>query len=361
MSLIKPDVLLKQFIISNVDDDKIEYRLFDQESSVEISKKQKKVTNIQKDFFLGNIDEEFQSKISKYYNNSSRKIFYGTVETDKIDLNKIGHWIIRNETNEEIVTITINIIEPDPPQIRSRISDVELHHDYSYDDLFSVTSSFGKEDKDVRLEVICDEPDVNIRKKLALISFDSIREVKLKAILSDKKTHLKHESEEYFRVIDPSKKIKRTIGKESFIKMPVSQADNLPTSIKIFVTELNELALNDKFSYTFVSSVRTLIELIVIDILNARKIPKKEYLSDNYELVVKDYDHFIQLITDDKDKQIIKSLTKSISSKTERESFLAFLNLSTHGSSRIVSKSEVMNKTSELAILLEYLNLLKSK
>ena len=360
MTLVRPDVLLKDFIKWKINNGKVEYTLFDRNFSVEIIKKQKKERNIEKRIYLGEIDESFRSEISKLDKNVSRKIFYGTVETDKIDLSKSGQWIIKDEMEDEIVTTTINIIEPDPPQIKVKISDVKLHHEYKYDDLFSVINSFGEEDKGVKLEIICDELDVNNQKSRGLITFDSIREVKLKANLVDKKTGLQHEIEAYFRVIDPSKEIKSTVHRQNFIKMPVSQALNLPIGIKAFVTELNELALNDKFSYTFVSSVRTLVELLVIDILNNRGILKEENLSSNYELVVKDYDYFVQLITDNKDKQTINSLIKSIGSRNERESFLAFLNLSTHGSNRIISKSEVMNKTREIGVLLEYLNALNS-
>ncbi|XUC76621.1 hypothetical protein IGI84_003075 [Enterococcus sp. DIV0008] len=360
MTLVKSDVLLKSHINTNINSDKIEYNLFGKSFSVEIIKKQKKKKDIERKFYLGEIDEEFQSGVIKLRSNAHRKIFYETAETDEINFNKCGQWIIKDEMEDEIVTTTINIIEPDPPQVKVKISDVKLHHEYKYDDLFTVINSFGEKDKGVKLDVICDESDVNNQKSRGLITFDSIREVKLNIILSDKKTSLKHEIEAYFRVIDPSKEIQSTFHKQDFIKMPVSQAHNLPTSIKAFVTELNELALNDNFSYTFVSSVRTLVELLVIDILNNRGIPKEENLSDNYELVVKDYAHFVQLITDNKDRQIISGLIKSIGSKAERDSFLAFLNLSTHGSSRIISKSEVMNKTRELTTLLEYLNALNS-
>lgn len=362
MSLIKTDVVLRKFINSSIENGRINYNLLGNDFSVEILKKQKKECDIQKEFFLGKIDEIFKANVSKSDNDSSRKIFYGDVEVKTIDWNKSGQWIIKDETEEEIVTTNINIIEPDPPQVKVKISNVELHRVYKYDDLFSVTNSFGDCDKGVALEVFtCDEADVNNQKSKGLITFDSIREVKLKASLLDKQTSLKHEIEAYFRVIDPSKEIESTVHEHNFIKMPISEGLYLPTSIKAFVTELNELALNEKYSYTFVSSVRTLVELIVIDILNSRNISKEENLSDNYELVIKDYGNFMSLISDNKDNQIIRSLIKSTGSRTERDSFLAFLNLSTHGSNRIISKSEVMNKTREISTLLEYLNALNLK
>lgn len=360
--LIKSDVLLKDFVSSEIIDGKIIYTLFGNQFPVEILKKQKEESNIHKEFFLGYIDEGFKQELNQGYPGFYRKIIYEGMDKKDIDWSQKGQWIVKDESENKIITTQINLLQPNPPQIIIKIRDVELHHIYKYDDLFTVINSFGEEDKGVRLDVDTrNETDVNNQTSKGLISFGTVREVEINAVLTDKKTKLKHEIAAYFRVNDPSKEIESIVQGKSFIKMPVSEGKNLPVSIRAFVTELNELAFNKNYSYTFVSSVRTLVELIVIDILNIKNIPKKDNLSENYELVVKDYSNFIQLINDDKDRQIVNNLIKSIRSKVERESFLAFLNLSTHGSSRIISKSEVMNKTREIVILLEYLNTLKSK
>ena len=52
------------------------------------------------------------------------------------------------------------------------------------------------------------------------------------------------------------------------------------------------------------------------------------------------------------DKRTLNSLRSTISSRDESESFLAFLNLSTHGGTRIITKVDVMKKTQELKLLL---------
>lgn len=361
ISLVNQNILLKDSITWNINNGKIEYNLFAQKLSVEILEKQKEKKIKSYKFYLGKVDKDFQSEIIKSPSNTSRIILYKEVETDKIDLSKSGQWVIKDEMEDKIIITKINMIEPDPPQITVKIDEVELHQPYKYDDLFTVINSFGEIDKGVELDITCDELNVNNQKNKGLITFDSIKEVKLEAALRDKKTNLKHNFDAYFRVMDSSKRIKTTVDDEAYIKMPVSDGSNLPPSIQAFVTELNRLAINDDYSYTFVSSVRTLVELLVIDIMNRREISKNDNLSNNYELVVKDYGNFSELITDQKDKQIITGLVRSIGSKDERESFLAFLNLSTHGSSRIISKSQVINKTRELMILLEYLNILCSK
>ena len=60
---------------------------------------------------------------------------------------------------------------------------------------------------------------------------------------------------------------------------------------------------------------------------------------------------------DDKDKQILLGIYKSIQSQSEVNAFIAFLNLSVHNGARIITKEDVKTKTQEIQLLLVLLHL----
>lgn len=357
--LIKEDLLLKEFIVYEQKESEIIYKLFENVKSIKIKRNKKETIEKSFELFLGQDPSEILEEINEI-TDGSYQIIFKSQELKGINWSIPGNWLIKTETDTQNISICISIIEPEQPKIDIKLKDVELHKIYSYDELFSVVNSFDEKDKGISFELeTYDNPNVNNQKRKGKLSFNTLDEAKITVSVTDKKTNLSHAIDAYFRVLDPSKVIERQTTKKDemdFIRMPVSNASNLPQSIKAFINELNELSKSDRFNYTFVSSVRTLVELCVMDILNIKQISKRESLSENYKIVIDQYNDFIGNIEDDKDRQILKNIVQSISSSEDRASFLAFLNLSTHGSSRVVSKSEVKIKTREIGALLEYLN-----
>ncbi|WP_207302302.1 ATP-binding protein [Gracilibacillus phocaeensis] len=357
-NFIKKGLILSDLINIELTKDKIIYKLFDNSSFIQIIPKQKKESKNTWTYYIGqNIDD-----VIVEFNNIIKNPQYISLDSEKKDYfnQKIpGEWTIRNEDDNQINITNIIVLQPEQPKISVKIQDIQLHRTYGYDELFSVVNSFGKEDQGIRFDLFTDnQPDINNQKRDGKISFGKVKEVTIKVKVTDKKTSLSHEIEAYFRVLDPSKEISHDYSQETFIRMPVSIANHLPQDIKAFIIELNKLSEDERYTYTFVSSVRTLIELCVIDILNLKEKEKKESLAQNYKLVLNFYDSFIEHITDKQEQQVIRNIYNSISSNEEIDSFLAFLNLSTHGSSRIIPKNAVKTKTREIGALLEFLNFL---
>lgn len=363
-SLLNENSILRTFVDCKTTEDKITYTLFGNKISVPIRKKEKMQIDAEFEIFVGQDKQEILEKICELSDEFDCIIFMEETEYDEIDWNTHGEWLLKKETDSQIIQVKLNIKQPEQPKITVVTTNVDLHRVYEYDELFVVENSFGKRDENIKFQIdTFDNPNVNMQKGKATISFDSLDDARISITIIDKTTRLSHSTDEYFRVNDPSKKIDEQFADttKEFIRMPVSESNNLPSSIVSFILELNSLAENREYSYTFVSSVRTLVELCTIDILNIKGVSKKETLSENYKLVTDSYSGFLDGIEDKKDKQIIKNIIQSVSSSQERESFLAFLNLSTHGSSRIISKSEVMLKTREIGALLEYLSFLSKR
>ncbi len=66
--------------------------------------------------------------------------------------------------------------------------------------------------------------------------------------------------------------------------------------------------------------------------------------------------NIIEMYTDPKDKQTMNGFYRVMNAPTEITGYISFLNLSTHGSTKMISKGEAINKVKELKFLLELLN-----
>lgn len=352
-SLLKQSFLLKKLVTYSISETEITYTLFDNKRTVKVIPKEKKRTQQKIELKLG---ESFKRSHLKNIHNINTKVTLDGHIQKEFDENKPGLWKITEETNDEIKEITITILSPQKPKVEQLITDLNIHQSYKYDELFSIINSFGERDKGVKPELIHDD-GADIVDSKGEITFSRVREAKLTVKVIDKTTKMEYLGEFYFRIINPTNKILDIAGdSDDFIGMPVSSSIYFSTSIREYIKELNLLYKEDDYKYTFVSSVRTLVELAVNDILDKKNISKHESLSENYKTVYKLYANFIEEIENIKDKQIIKNMFRTINTQREIEGFIAFLNLSTHGSARIITKKQVEVKNTEIRLLLEYLN-----
>lgn len=139
----------------------------------------------------------------------------------------------------------------------------------------------------------------------------------------------------------------------NLVSMPINKEVNFRSDVVSFIGEINRIFSTEDYSFVAVAAYRTLIEIVVNDILDNSKIGKTESLLQNYRKVIEEGKGLIDSSElDDADKRVLNSLRSTISSRDESESFLAFLNLSTHGGTRIITKVDVMKKTQEIKLLL---------
>lgn len=357
---IIPNFKLKDFIIFEKQRDKLKCTLFDKEILLDIIPKTKETINLglveswididDIDKKISNLNELIQAATDIYFN-----------EEKVSEFNKLqeGEWVISQETDTTVSSLKIILRKPAQPNIDVNKIDLLCNTDYDLDSIFTLYNSFG-----IAWDRI--EPDIKINgnntirydSRKGKIRFGRTGEQTITVSAKDKDTNLKYESDFTFRIKLPEEyEIKPEQLQQSLIRLPITVTPNFSSDIKVLINEINELFKTD-YSIIPVISYRTLIELTVNDILNNIGEEKKTDLSKNYNKVISIAEERIKNShLDDKDKQILLGIYKSIQSQSEVSAFVAFLNLSVHNGSRIITKEDLKTKTKEIKLLLELLHL----
>lgn len=358
--LLRRDVLIRDRISIEKSDTTIDYSfvgVFNQPMTINITPKTKEIFTEQYEFYVSEDPCYYIPDIQKRIEDATY-ISLNSESISEIDWEIPGELEIIQEDEGNKKVIKITILELRKPEVLQLNNIVELNQIYSLDNLFVMYNSYGVENSRIKPEIDThNQQDIIINMGSGTIKFGRISSnKKITFKVTDKDTGLFSESEFYFVVQESKNRIITKFSQSDYISLPISKGENLPHEILSFIEELNSLEKDDDYSYTFVSSVRTLVELCVLYLLDAVRIDKNENLSENYKKVLSNSPNIIEKFTDPKDKQIMNSFHKVMSSPDERIGYIAFLNLSTHGSTKMISKGEASNKVKELKFLLELLN-----
>ena len=357
---IRQDFKLKDFIIFGKQGDKLKCTLFDREVLLDIIPKVKEINDlgtveiwIGKDE-LNNETINLQDLIAE-----STEIRLNGYKVNEFNETQEGEWLIKKETDSTIISIKIILRNPTQPNIDVNKIDLLCNTDYDLDSIFTLYNSFGTAWERI-------EPDIKTNgnntirydNRKGKIRFGRTGEQTITVSARDKVTNLKYEGDFTFRIKSSEEyEIKPEQLQQSLIRLPIAGTPNFSSDIKVLINEINKLFKTD-YSIIPVISYRTLIELTVNDILNNIEEEKKTDLSKNYNKVISMAEDIIKdSHLDDKDKQILLSIYKSIQSQSEVNAFVAFLNLSVHNGSRIITKEDVKTKTQEIQLLLVLLHL----
>lgn len=351
---IIPNFKLKDFIIFEKQRNKLKCTLFDKEILLDIIPKTKETIN------LGIVESWIDiDDLGKEISNLNELIQVATdiyFNEEKVsEFNKLqeGEWVISQETDTAVSSLKIILRKPAQPKISQKENILKKGIDYKVDDLFNFINSFGEEDKGLLFEIDTkNNPTINFNK--GIISFGRLNENTISIKITDKKTRLIHEADFTFRVVEDNFYIAQPESSSSnLVSMPINKEVNFRSDVVSFIGEINRIFSTEEYSFVAVAAYRTLIEIVVNDILDNSKIGKTESLLQNYRKVIEEGKDLIDSSElDDADKRVLNSLRITISSRDESESFLAFLNLSTHGGTRIITKADVMKKTQEIKLLL---------
>ncbi|KXT63029.1 ATP-binding protein [Streptococcus sp. DD04] len=351
---IKPNFKLKDSIIFKKQGNKLKCTLFDEETLLDIIPKAKKTID------LGTVEswidiDDLNKKITNLNEliQVATDIYFNEEKVSEFNKLQEGEWLISQETDTTVSSLKIILRKPAQPKISQRENILKKGIDYKVDDLFTFTNSFGEEDKGLQFEIDTkNNPTINFNK--GIISFGRLNENTISIKITDKKTGLIHEADFTFRVVEDNFDISQLeSSNRNLVSMPINKEVNFRPDVVSFIGEINRIFNTDDYSFVAVAAYRTLIEIVVNDILDNSDRRKTESLLQNYRQVIEEGENSIDKSElDAKDKQTLKSLLKSIGSRDESESFLAFLNLSTHGGTRIITKVDVMKKTQEIKLLL---------
>ena len=351
---IKPNFKLKDSIIFKKQGNKLKCTLFDEETLLDIIPKAKKTID------LGTVEswidiDDLNKKIANLNEliQVATDIYFNEEKVSEFNKLQEGEWLISQETDTTISSLKIILRKPAQPKISQRKNILKKGIDYKVDDLFTFTNSFGEEDKGLHFEIDTkSNPTINFNK--GIISFGRLNENTISIKITDKKTGLIHEADFTFRVVEDNFYIAQPESSNSdLVSMPINKEVNFRSDVVSFIGEINRIFSTEDYSFVAVAAYRTLIEIVVNDILDNSKIGKTESLLQNYRKVIEEGKGLIDSSElDAADKRALNSLRSTISSRDESESFLAFLNLSTHGGTRIITKVDVMKKTQEIKLLL---------
>ena len=351
---IKPNFKLKDSIIFKKQGNKLKCTLFDEETLLDIIPKAKKTID------LGTVEswidiDDLNKKIANLNEliQVATDIYFNEEKVSEFNKLQEGEWLISQETDTTVSSLKIILRKPAQPKISQRENILKKGIDYKVDDLFTFTNSFGEEDKGLHFEIDTkSKPTINFNK--GIISFGRLNENTISIKITDKKTGLIHEADFTFRVVEDNFYIAQPeSSNRDLVSMPINKEVNFRSDVVSFIGEINRIFRTEDYSFVAVAAYRTLIEIVVNDILDNNKIDKTESLLQNYRKVIEEGKGLIDSSElDAADKRTLNSLRSTISSRDESESFLAFLNLSTHGGTRIITKVDVMKKTQELKLLL---------
>ncbi len=357
---IRPDFKLKDFIIFEKQGDKLNCTLFDKEILLDIIPKTKETINLEVveswididdlDKKIPNLKELIQVATDIYFNEEKVREFNETQE---------GEWLIKKETDSTITSLKIILKKPVQPKIEVHKIDLLRDVDYKLGTIFTLYNSLGIPWKRIEPNITTNgNHTIRYDGRKGEIRFGRNGEQTITVSVKDKDTKLEYESDFTFRIKSSEEyEIKPEQLKQSLIRLPITETPNFSSDIKVLINEINELFKTD-YSIIPVISYRTLIELTVNDILNNIEEEKKTDLSKNYNKVISMAEDIIKdSHLDDKDKQILLSIYKYIQSQSEVNAFVAFLNLSVHNGSRIITKEDLKTKTQEIQLLLVLLHL----
>ncbi|CEL91017.1 ATP-binding protein [Streptococcus sanguinis] len=357
---IKPNFKLKDSIIFKKQGNKLKCTLFDEETLLDIIPKAKKTID------LGTVESWIDiDDLNKKIANLNELIQVATdisFNGEKVNgFNKLqeGEWLIKNETNTTITSLKIILKKPVQPKIEVHKIDLLRDVDYKLETIFTLYNSLGIPWKRIEPNITTNgNHTIRYDGRKGEIRFGRNGEQTITVSVKDKDTKLEYESDFTFRIKSSEEyEIKPEQLKQSLIRLPITETPNFSSDIKVLINEINELFKTD-YSIIPVISYRTLIELTVNDILNNIGEEKKTDLSKNYNKVISiAEDRIKNSRLDDKDKQILLGIYKSIQSQSEVNAFIAFLNLSVHNGARIITKEDVKTKTQEIQLLLVLLHL----
>lgn len=229
---------------------------------------------------------------------------------------------------------------------------------YTYDELITLKDSEGgSRVKPLSLD-ISPENDASINKRNQTITFNSSELYTLTQTYKDKTTN---ETKIYEIQINATNKNRISKQTKFFIESLVDESDKL-TWLLNFKNQINKVYCMKNMDIVFVSSIRTFVEVTVVEIVKALEITFSEDdpgLKKKLEKVLsKEYanDSFLDNIKDKRLKQSLESSYKLILEEENKISTIDVLNIYTHSGTRILSKNDVETRKTCIKFLFSYLN-----
>ncbi|MGM0000045.1 hypothetical protein [Enterococcus sp. DIV1444a] len=299
-----------------------------------------------KSIFIGNkIDLTLDGKkIVEYKHND---VVYEEINTD-IE----GLWEIKYD-NGDICYLTI--LEKPDPMANQLVNTFDLGTLYNFDEIFTLSDcEGGTKVRPFNVQVL---PERNRVLKEGKVTFSVSGKVIFKFSVKDKITEKKRDFE-FHGEVKSAVQNPSTKYQPSIINSLVKTSEYVEQDIITFKNELNRIYYDSEYNLVFVSSVRTFVELIINDIVDQLGKSKSKDLSINYKTISKpEYikDKFLNLIPDQREQAGVATIYKELVNSGRYNSILRFLNLTTHGAQRLITKERLISEFDVINLLYSYL------
>lgn len=283
-------------------------------------------------------------KIIEYKHND---VVYAELNTD-IE----GLWEIKYDNGD---ICYLSILDRPDPTVNQLINTFDLGTLYNFSEIFKLCDcEGGTKVRPFNVQVL---PERNRVLEDGKVTFSVSGKVIFKFSVKDKITEKKRDFE-FHGEVKPAVQNTSTIYKPSIINSLVKTSEYLEQDIVTFKNELNRIYYDSEYNLVFVSSVRTFVELIINDILDQLGKSKSKELSINYKTISKpEYikDKFLDLIPDQREQEGVATIYKELVNSGRYNSILRFLNLTTHGAQRLITKERLISEFDVINLLYSYL------
>lgn len=258
----------------------------------------------------------------------------------------------------------IDVIDYPDAKMRFLINTLEVGKEYSIDDIIEVFDCKGTKRIKTNIDI---QPKKSIsydrtNEKLIVMSPS---EIKFNITFVDKISGKNFNFNQSILCVNNTKVEVKTL-KAGFIHSIIS-LDNtsiIDDDLSSFINQFNSSYINNSYKLLRVASIRTLLEIISCDILDALKEDKSEYLKENIKKVFSEKiikNNLFNKIIDDRDKKALKSIYDLNKQDLISGKFTDKYNFSTHGLTRIVNDDFYMEDQPIFNLLYSYLLFVSSK
>lgn len=301
--------------------------------------------------------------IRETYTLESNKSKIQTITKDgekynEVDFNSPGTWKVTYDDGNILI---LKVIDYPDPLVKPLKKIFEVGKEYSFDEIFGFEDCKGG-NKIIPLHFeINPQGSRSMNNKNKTVTFNKHGEVEFYITIHDK---ISNKEKEFSSkgIVNVKHFQSNTIYEKQLLHPLMQIPENLKADIILFKKEINELYKIGNFDMVLVSSVRTFVELVISDIVDALGEAKSKELSENHRKINKFVkEKFINEIDDMRERSGVDTIYKDAVRTGKTSNTIEFLNLTTHGAQRILGKEQILSDVSYINFLYTYLCFLLKK
>lgn len=297
--------------------------------------------------------QELSTLNDKFDNNDIYNIKFNDQLVKQFDSDRIGKWVFLLKNKDEY---TVIVREYGLATMRLTTSYLEAGKEYSMDDFIIAQDCLGTQKIAINSIEVTPKNIVNYDSNRQVLVAGTTGNIRIKIKYKDKVSDRQFNFNEIIEVKRPKTTV--TEIKTPFFGMVSNIESKTYEDLKELISEMNNVYKANKTSKMFICSIRTLLELISCDILDALKQEKSTYLSDNIKKIFKDESvkkNFIDHLIDERERKGLETIHNSFVAEATSTKLTQSFNMTTHGASRFLKIENIEHYFPLINLLYSYL------